>query len=385
MRILNKMKIAIFSDTFPPQVNGVANTVFNSASSLAEKGHIIRVYTVSETCDEELTRKTDGKFSVFKLPSIGIPSYPGERSSLPLGITLGDVRSFSPDIIHVHTPFSVGWEGVLCSKKMKIPLIGTHHTFFDHYLKHIHLEYDWAKRLSWKYTVAFYNKCDLIISPTMSLANGLRNNKLKKPIEILSNTVDTDTFQPIAGISKKGKKVAYMGRVSYEKNIDQAIKAISITAKKISDIKFYIIGNGPEKNNLENLSKDLKIQNNVIFTGYLFGNDLNKQLNDCDIFLTPSKSENMPLSVLEAMSAGLPILAVSSLGMNEIIKNNENGFLLPPDDPQKTAEKIIELIYNEEKIKKIGKCSREMAMEYSKSKITDKLVGIYKKTINSKK
>ena len=385
------MNIAFFSDTFIPQVNGVANTVYRSAQILSKLGHNVCVYTISKYSKNELQTLSGDNIQIFTLPSVNAFVYKGERLTFPIGSSIKKMKQFKPDIIHVHTPFSVGLEAIHCARKLKIPLVGTHHTFYDHYLKYIHFDYNLAKKLTWRVTVMFYNKCNLVISPTQSLADNLKANNLKSDIKIVYNPVNIYKFCPALNEETKnelksslkinGKSLVYMGRVSYEKSIDQVIKAVLIVSKKIKDIKLIIIGDGPEKNNLIKLTKDLGLENNIIFTGFIYGDDLVKALQASDIFLLGSKSENMPLAVLEAMSTGLPILSVSSLGMLEIVKNEENGFLLPPDNPQEMANKIMELINDTEKLNNFSKKSRELSFAYSEEQSAKKLLEIYNKII----
>ncbi len=191
------MKIAIFSDTFPPQTNGVANVVYQSAKSLTDSGHHVAVFTVGKNHRERVIEENDNLTVIF-LPSVPALVYANERLGLPLGFSFKRLKKFNPDIIHTHTPFAVGWEAVWLAKILKIPIVGTHHTFYDHYLKHAKIDYQWAKKFSWKYTVGYYNRCDLILSPTNSLAQTLITKGLKKPVAVLQNPIDTDLFRTVA-------------------------------------------------------------------------------------------------------------------------------------------------------------------------------------------
>ena len=156
-----------------------------------------------------------------------------------------------------------------------------------------------------------------------------------------------------------------------------------IVKNTIPNIKLIIVGDGPEKENLIKLSNDLGLQDNIVFTGFIYGDNLIRTLQSGDIFLSGSKSENMPLAVLESMAIGLPILSVSSLGMVEIVKDNENGFLLSPDNPDEMAEKILYLLNDEQKLKAFSEKSRELSLSYSDTEYAKKLIEIYKKLRSS--
>jgi len=387
------MKIAIFSDTFPPEINGVASFVHHSAKSLAERGHEVQVFTVSKIPKKRLNEKI-GKyyFKVNTIPSISARVYPDIRIGIPAGTMLPRLIKFYPDIIHTHTPFTMGWEAVLGAKILRVPLMGTHHTFYDHYLKHLKIDFAIVRRFSWKYTIRFYNFCNLVTAPSRSLVKEMTGHKIKTHIEVLPNFVDTFIFKPANEIEKRkykkdfriiGPSIVYMGRLSYEKSIDQVIRAFKLITKDSPCAKLMIVGDGPDRNKLVNLAKKLKINNKIIFTGFLRGKKLVKALQTNDLFVTASKTESFCIAALEAMAVGLPIVAVREKGCCEVIQDKQNGFLAEPDNVKDVAKKIIEIINNEKLMKQFSNASRSLALKYSKKNVTVKLERIYKKLINN--
>ena len=389
------MKIAIFSDSFYPQVDGVASVVFRSAQGLGRLGHDVYVFTASVgrlVKRAEIHKEETQNFTLIRIPSIPALIYPGYRFSLPIGLAMNKLRKIKPDIIHTHTPFSVGWEAVWPAKIFGIPIVGTHHTFYNHYLKHAKINYEWAKKISWKYIVGYYNRCNLILSPSIALADELKFQGLKKPIKTFSNPVDTELFQPVSNRFKKeelkksfgikGASLVYMGRVSYEKNIGQAIKAVALAIKKIPNLQLVIVGDGPERKKLEKLAKDLGVEKNVLFLGIKHGRELAETLQANDIFLTASKTENMPVSVLEAMATGLPVIGVDALGIPEIVLDKINGFIVSPDKIEAMAGKILQLVEDAKLRERFSKKSRELSLDYSQEKIAQKLEDEYNKLIS---
>ncbi len=388
------MRIAIFSDTFPPQINGVANAAYQSAKALTERGHQVAVFTVMKS--RALARAVSARegFAVFTIPSFAVPAYPGERCGWLIGTTLNRLRRFRPDVIHVHTPFAVGWEAILGGKLLGIPIVGTHHTFYDHYLKHVKADYRWTRKFSWRYTVGFYNRCDMVLGPSQSLADAMVRAGLKRPITTLQNFIDTDFFKPVSSATAKkevkggfgigGKSLVYMGRLSYEKNIDDVINAFVIAHKRERGLKLMVVGDGPEKDNLVKLATELGVKMSVIFTGFLEGEELVQALQANDIFLTASRSENMPLSLLEAMAVGLPFVMVKEKGLAEMMQDGVNGYFAETGDAGDMAEKALKILSQPKILKKFGDASRVLAMEYSKDKVTSKLERIYDGVIAEK-
>jgi len=385
------MRIAIFSDTFPPAVNGVSHAAYLMAKNLTDAGHEVAVFAATK----KLKNRPDiaaNKFKVYRLPSLPALVYKGERLALPLGLCLYYLRKFKPDIIHTHTLFGAGMEAVLAAKILKIPLVGTHHTFYDHYLKHVKLNFNWMKKLSWKMTAGYYNRCNLVFSPSKALAETLIDKGLKCSIAILQNTIDTDLFKP-ADLEKKEKakkrfgvqtrSVCYMGRLSYEKSVNQIIRAFALMRKQAPELNLMLIGDGPERKILEKLADDLGVRKQIIFTGMIFKNDLVEALRANEVFLSASKTENMPLSVLEVMATGLPIILVREKGLAQLVQENINGFFAKTDDPSDMADKTLKLLNDEELLKKLSQGSRQMAMEYSPQKVTGFLIEHYNNIIKN--
>ncbi len=374
------MKIALFSDTFPPQVNGVAHTVYRFALALTEAGHEVRVFTVSGHKAETLKKPAQEHLTVHYFPSLPALVYPGERAGIPFAGALAAVKAFAPDIIHTHTPFSVGLNAVRCARALKVPLVGTHHTFFDHYLQYVYLDYSWARTASWKLTVRYYNYCDLVTSPTRTLAHSLKTHGLTKPIGIIPNMLDTDFFTPGAPAPAKiPRTICYMGRLSYEKSVDDAIAAAALVMEQLPDTRLIIVGDGPERKTLEDQAERLGISANIAFTGYLRGTELVQKLQEADVFITGSKSENMPLALLEAMAVGLPIVAVRSLGLEEILRHEENALLVAPGKPEELAAAALRLLQDNPLHARFSKAAREMSLIYSKQAVLEQIIRVYER------
>jgi 1,2-diacylglycerol 3-alpha-glucosyltransferase len=372
------MRIALFTDTFPPQVNGVANTVARYAKALSEMGHTVCVFTVSDRSEAELEDEYGGAFQIKKFPSLPALVYPGLRAGIPFVGVLKAMREFNPDVIHTHTPFAVGWSAVRAARKLCIPLVGTHHTFFDHYLSHVHLDYAWARNLVWKLTVKYYNYCNVVISPTHSLKDGLEEHGLHVPVKLVPNILDTDLYAPPrVRTPAMHKTLVYMGRLSYEKSVDDVLRAMAHVVKRMPNTLLLVIGDGPEREHLEALTAELGIAEQCIFTGFLFGNELIETLGQADVYLTGSKSENMPLALMEAMAVGLPIVAVRSLGLEEMLMHRKNALLTAPGSPLEIADRTIELLENESLRRQYAEASRAMALAYSPNAVMSRVVELY--------
>jgi len=386
------MRIAFFSDTFLPQINGVVTTVINYSKFLASRGHKIIIIAPKPKIKKNINL---GSNIIIKyITSIDFPTYKEYRIAIPTFISiLQSLYKFKPDIIHIHSPFSIGWQGIVSSKVFNLPLIGTYHTIFPEFLEYIPVrtikKKDSVEKIVWRTTNFIYNNCDLITSPSVAVKNLLIKNGIKKPVKVISNGIDLSKYQTkkISKetkniINKKFTNIIYFGRISYEKNIGILLKAMKLVLNKQKKVKLIIVGSGPQLHELIKKSKELKISNNVIFTGFVKDKILFELLSSADIFTTASTSENQSLTILEAMASGLPLIGANSLGIPELICNGKNGYLFEPNNYEELANKLLKLIQNEKLRNRFGNNSRKFVKKYSLDNVIIKLEKLYTKEIN---
>ncbi len=388
------MRIALFSDTFFPKIDGVVNVVHELATALAKRGNDVCVVAISQESAASLIKRMNLQYQLILLPSLQMPLYPGTRLAIPGASVFRQVKEFNPDIIHSHTPFPVGTLARRYARRLDVPLVGTHHTFYNLYLKLWHLDYPWARTLSWRITNKYYNQCAILVSPSHALADGMVRHGLSIPTEIIPNPVSLDAFKPAdawppeEALRPYGPTVVYMGRLSCEKDIENVIRAAKLVMKKrdhdcpdAQKMRLVIIGGGPYQKELEQFARLQGIRDRIIFTGFLRGADLARELCLHMVFVTASTTENQPVSVLEAMASGLPVVAVSALGMPEIVRYGINGFLVPPGDTDAMAASILKIIYDDASRKKFAAASRELALLHDPDRIAAHHEELYRKLI----
>ncbi|RJO61911.1 glycosyltransferase family 4 protein [candidate division WS5 bacterium] len=384
------MKIAIFTDTFLPQTNGVVTMVKTHALELAKMGHKVAIVASKPPKGQKkevLEEFTARGIEVCFIPAFGLPTYKEIRVATPTWIqSLRVVRKFKPDIIHSHTNFGVGWEAVNCAKVLKVPLVGHHHTFWTDYLHHVKLDKDFMIKPTHYFTASFYNRCDLIYSPSKSLMEELIQNGVKKRVKVLPNSINLnylkiskkkEDLKKKAGIDGK-KTVVYFGRISKEKSINVLLKAFAGLANEMDDVRLMIVGDGPALDELKSRAKKLKIDKKVIFTGMLKGKKLFETIAACDIFASASASENQPMSFLEAMALGLPMMCADAKGAPELCHHNVNGLLFAPKDYRKMADSLSKIFKNPEMAREMGKESKKIAENHSNEHVLKELINDYK-------
>ncbi|HMK47992.1 MAG TPA: glycosyltransferase, partial [Methanocella sp.] len=273
------MKIAVFTDTFYPQVNGVANAVRNFDRMLTDQGHKVAVFTSGK---KPSVSSMDGA-EIHRYLAFSFPPYPEIEPSPDVIHPVTSAVKFKPDIVHAHTQFFMGHSAWMTARRLRVPLIGTFHTPVDEYVMYIakqsKMSQRFLKRIAKEYQDWFYKRCDIIIVPAPSAAKYLHVRN--KPIVTVSNGLDLsrygssgrDEIRERFGLGCNSPVIMHGGRLSYEKRIDGVLASMPAVLKELPDAKLMIVGSGPARKFLEGKVKDLGIERGVVFTGYVSDED----------------------------------------------------------------------------------------------------------------
>ncbi|MBM7573488.1 glycosyltransferase family 4 protein [Aquibacillus albus] len=371
------MKIAIFTDTYVPDVNGVAKTLQRFTNYLSDQGHEYQVFAPKSTKESKFTSQ------VHHLTSLPFFMYPDCRFSIPnLFQVKAEILRFQPDLIHIATPFNVGLCGLRYAKKYNIPIVGSYHTDFDKYLSYYNL--DILSKPLWKYFHWFHRPMQKIFVPSADTLYTLKQMGFTN-LEIWGRGVDTTLFQPTMDNYLIRKKynikekyiLNYVGRISPEKNVELLLEINAVLPKHLSDqIRWIIVGDGPSKPELMKQAPA-----NMTFTGYLHGKDLADVYAASDLFVFPSATETFGNVVLEAMASGTPAISANSGGVVTIIKHGKNGFLCDPKHPEQFAITIENTIKNSEILATMSSQARAYAITQTWESTFDKLIAAYDRVL----
>ncbi len=363
------MNIVVVTDTFLPEINGATVSLYRQYNELAKK-HSILVICPSYNQTTRDNMRLHKNIQVLRLPSFSLPSYPDVKIGIPrLHLIKKTLEQFKPEIIHIHTPGLLGCYFLM--KKFPVRKIATFHTLVTEQLKYVWLNKPFFQSLIWKLLIKMYNKADHIITPTETIKKIIQKRGITRPITVISNGI-------INFKAKKDYKVKnrllYLGRVSYEKNIDVLITAVDIIKYKISAITLTIIGDGPDRRRLENITQELSLEKSVFFKGWIPNHQLNQELVTYDLLVTASTMETQGIAILEAMSAGLPIIGANKYAIPELIK--DNGYIFEPNSVNDCVKQIIKCLQRDN-LKKLGRNSIKIAKGHSLKRTVDKLEEIY--------
>ena len=382
------MKIALFSDTYAPEINGVAIHVAALKEGLESLGHEVLVVTTNPKNND-----TFQEHGVLHCPSIKLKRIYGYGLSMPINMKQYQIiKKFNPDVIHIHTEFVIGLFGILVSKMLKRPVIYTLHTIYDDYVYYVVPKplIKTGQRIFYKYIRSLYKRATVITGPSPKSHEYLINAGLHRNVEIIPNPVDVDRFS-IENVStedidnvKKTYNIpddAFVGciisRVGKEKSIDVLLNYIEKYSKVNKNFRFLIVGDGPAKADLEQQAKKLGINNVVIFTGKISNNKLLPYYAACDVFLTASLSDTNSISMLEAMSMGLPIIQRNDpINEGQVIEN-VNGFIF--NDENNFIEKLNKVykMTSEERAELKNKVRNSVIHSNTKNNMAEKIVDVY--------
>ena len=364
------MRISFFSDTFLPDINSISVSLQTLSHELANHGHNVSIFTNQSSENNidndfekpQLIEIYRAKNEYFNLKNIFHPINPGFR----------DILSLNPDVIHAHTPFFAGHEARKVARILKLPLIGSHHTFYANYIEHIIKSRSFLSEfLLKKEIIKFYNSCKIVIVPSKTIAENLIKNGLTAPVSIIPNSIDISKFKPSAQKDILKKRcglpefsLVYFGKITYEKRIHELLKVFALLSPKYPKIKLSLIGDGPERKNLEKFAKRLNIRDKVIFFGMLIDQNFIDAVAANDIFITASDTENQPLPIFEAMALGLPQIVAKS-PIDEYVEHGTTGLITERYSFIELSKEITKLIENPTLRQKMSENSQKAAQKYA--------------------
>lgn len=340
----------MYTDSFYPYVSGVSTAVLTLSQALAEAGHevFIQAPRPKQEVDLSFLHKN---VTVHYVRAIDVYVYPDFRIGTGLPLSLQHIRAFDPDVIHVHTPLSIGLEGILIGRALKKPLVHTYHTYFLHE--------DWIRILGvnntrlaqiiskggHKFNQVFCHWFDAITAPTKQVAGDLKKMGIRKPVKVCPNLVEDELFARRSNTRHKLQRLLYAGRLSTEKRVDLVLKAFQLLHAKHPHLELVCIGDGPSRDELFQLSLDLGIGPYVRWYGQIPHDQLLAQrlYHHGDVFFSLSRSETYGYTTIEAMAHGLPVVVIANKVSKEL--TNGTGFLVSDSsDPKVVVREAVKAL-----------------------------------------
>lgn len=325
------MNIGLFTDTYFPQVSGVATSIKTLRDQLEKQGHQVYIFT---TTDPKVDTNVYER-NIFRFTSIPFVSFTDRRIAVSGFIRAAQIaKELNLDIVHTQTEFSLGWMGKFVAKSLKIPLIHTYHTMYEDYLHYVA-----NGKLLKPYHVkqmmrAFCYHIDGVIAPSERVKNSIRGYGIEVPIRIIPTGVNLEQYQrenhrdewrDSLGYDKFTPILLSLSRLAYEKNIQEVIKSLPAILKEVPSAQLLIVGDGPARTSLENQVHDLGLDNNVQFTGEINNDEVYRFYQSADLFVSASDSESQGLTYIEALASHLKVVAKSGVYTDALLDDKSLG------------------------------------------------------------
>jgi len=348
------MRIGIVSETYPPEINGVALTVHSLAAGLTKRGHSVDLIRPRQSQPHD----DEPGIEVLSMRGGSLPHYPGLRFGLPAGRKLSQHwRNHRPDAIYIATEGPLGWSAMHTAMRLGIPVSSGFHTRFDSYADHYGVGF--LAPLVRGYLRRFHQRAVATLVPTAALAQELRSMGISKT-RLLRRAVDTQLFHPDKrdnhlrgswGVNATTPVVLYVGRIAPEKNLDLAVQAFAAIRQRNPKARYVWVGDGPARAALQEAHPDF------IFAGMQRGEALARHFASADLFVFPSLSETFGNVILEALAAGLPVVAYAEGAAREHLVDGVNGYCIASGNAEAFVEAAAKLASNPGLIRHMGRAA----------------------------
>ncbi|MGL4790679.1 MAG: glycosyltransferase family 4 protein [Anaerotignaceae bacterium] len=379
------MNIGLFTDTYFPQINGVGTSTFTLARELRKLGHRVYIFTPSDPKnipgdDTDVIRMHSMPFAFVHNFRFGIVYSPRE---------LAKIATLHLDIVHTQTEFNLGMFGKTLSKALGIPMVHTYHTMYEDYVHYIVNGALITKNMAHSYSRIFCNFAMQVITPTEKVYNSLKEYGVIKPIHVIPTGINIDNFRQsnykkeetlalreTFGFSKDHKIILVLGRIAKEKSIDVVVSAMPEVFEKNSMARLLIVGDGPHRAELEKQVKELGIGEKVVFAGAKPWGEIGRYYQLGDVFVSASVSETQGLTFVEAMAAGVPVIAKKDECLKGVVEDGVTGIIF--SENQQLSQKILNAIENDELRETLVKNGIEFSENLSAETFGKNVEAVYK-------
>lgn len=390
------MKIAIFSDTYAPDINGVATSTKILRDQLIKHGHDVLVVTSELPSDSEYFDNPEDK--ILRVPGLEIQALYGYRACNIYSFKgMREIKNMGIEVIHVQTEFGIGIFGRIVGEALDIPVVYTYHTMwadYSHYVNPVNSEAidGLIKKAITRISKFYGDKSAELIVPSLKTKEALEKYGINKKMHIIPTGLDLEKFDPknknIQLINQIKKEygidnqfiITFLGRIAKEKSIDVLIDAMKEIVKTNTNVLCLIVGGGPQLDELKELVKNDHISKYIIFTGPKPSNEVPSYYHLSNVFVSASVTETQGLTYIEAMASGIPAVARYDQNLEDVIKDGVNGYFF--NNTSELVSILLNMIHND--YSKISQQAYLSAMNFSSEIFYEKVLEVYKLAINLK-
>jgi 1,2-diacylglycerol 3-alpha-glucosyltransferase len=373
-----RLRIAIFSDSALPILNGVSISINALVTELRHRGHSVHIYTAKHF------RYRDPDPNTYRFPAIETPWTKGYPLAYPPFFRmLHKFRRHEYDILHSHTPFTIGMVGLRWAESHEIPIVSTYHTLYDRYAHYIpFFPRRYVRFKIAKHTNYYYNRVCHVITPSEASMKWLRRHAVDTPVTVIPTAVpsrgffDRSEVRHQLGVHPEQRVMLYVGRIAREKNLETLFEMAAITFREDPSLRLWLVGDGPHRAACAQLARDLGIGDRVTFFGFVPRAEVDRYYAAADLFVFSSITETQGLVVQEAMTYGLPAIAVTGGGASAAIRTGENGFIVK-NEPQEFAQAVLKTFEDERLYAKLAEGAVQSVRTYGNDEMVESVLKVY--------
>lgn len=381
------MHIAHFTNTYKPNINGVVRSVSTFRKALTELGHLVFIFA------QDVSNYEDEEPFIFRYPAVSIPKF-DYSLTIPVSPFISELLpSLKLDVIHSNHPILLGKAAADKAEELELPLVFTFHTrYIEYATQYVPISQAFVRGLIVDELVKYLQRCQHIITPSNSIRRMLEDyGGITERITTIPTGIDLEPYRRADGqaIRRKynwgeEKVLISIGRLAEEKNWRTLLSAVAQAMSQNPNIRLVILGDGPEREAYQAYAKELGVAEQVTFTGLVPFEEIPNYLKAADIFCFASKTETQGLVTMEAIAAGLPVVAVDASGTSDVVDDGKEA-LLTKDDDAALAQAIQTLLEDEALFERFKKAAEEKAKEFDLIVHGEKLVKVYEQAIEDKK
>lgn len=388
------MKIALFTETYFPSVNGVAAHIKTLRDGLEKLGHDVLVVTADKHCKHHYIED-----NILHCPSVEVKRFYGFGVAPPYSRKrFRMIANFQPDIIHIHHEFGIGISGILSAKQLNIPLVYTLHTMYDQYIGYIAPRRltQLATRFSHAYERMIARNAAALTGPSRKCDEYFKRIGIEKEMSLIPNSADLDAFNPDKITEEQTQALrtkydipsdrmlaCFVGRLGQEKSVDILLSYWAQTIRTEDRLHLMIVGEGPVKQSLQEQADQLGIADQITFTGAVKHEDMPIYFAACDVYITASLSEMNSISMLEGMASGLPILQRYDEMNADQIKTGVNGYLYHTAEEMAAQLRMIRAM-DAYTLQKMKRGVMESVRSRGAADLAQYMLGVYKSAMENK-
>lgn len=371
------MRIALFTETFLPKVDGIVTRLRHTVEHLQRNGDQVLIFSPDYGLREYKGAR------VYGVSGMPLPWYPELKMAFPRPAIGHELEQFQPDIIHVVNPAILGLGGIYYAKAMQVTLVASYHTHLPQYLHHYGL--GMLEGFLWELLKSAHNQAELNLCTSTAMVQELTNHGIER-VDLWQRGVDTESFHPSLASEEMRSRLSqgypesplliYIGRLGAEKEIER----IKPVLEAIPDARLALVGDGPNRLALEQHFAGTPTN----FVGYLGGKELASAYASADAFIFPSRTETLGLVLLEAMAAGCPVVAARSGGIPDIVTDGVNGYLFDPTDEQGAIAATVRLLSHQNERESLRQNARREAERWGWAAATRQLQNYYKSVVGAR-